>query len=287
VWGAPRFGGVFVSRNVGETWTRLGTGLDGRQVLSLALLGGTILAGTDQGIFARSADATSWTRVGMSLGGREERPRVTELISLESGALVAATADGVLRSPDGGRTWTQPDLGAADEVYDLAVPHGGGDMVAASTKSGFFITHDGGETWTKVGAALDVTPHVLAFSPRNENVLFATTSGGLFRSGDQGASWRRVDGGLPHSDLRGIAVNPDGRTYYVSDFTWGGVFRSRDAGASWERMTTDGLASDHVWTLGVDPEAPERLLAAASAGGLHLLVPGNGSTANAAATARP
>jgi hypothetical protein len=82
-------------------------------------------------------------------------------------------------------------------------------------------------------------------------------------------------------------VNPDGRTLYVSDFTWGGVFRSADAGRSWQRMPTDGLASDHVWALGVDPEAPERLLAAAAAGGLHLLVPSNGTTANAAASSRP
>src|SRR4029079_2997711 len=161
--------------------------------------------------------------LAVALNGREERPRVTELISLQSGSLVAATPGRVLRSPDGGRTWSRPDLGHADEVYDLAVPHRGGDMVTAATKSGFFISHDGGETWTQVGAALDVTPHVLAFSPRNENVLFATTSGGLFRSKDQGASWRRLEGGLPHSDLTGIAVNPDGRTLYVSDFTWGGI----------------------------------------------------------------
>jgi len=67
-------------------------------------------------------------------------------------------------------------------------------------------------------------------------------------------------------------VSPDGRTIYASDFTWGGIFRSVDGGSSWDRMPTDGLASDRVWTLGLDPAAPERLLAAASAGGLHRLV---------------
>jgi hypothetical protein len=38
-------------------------------------------------------------------------------------------------------------------------------------------------------------------------------------------------------------------------------------------MPTDGLASDRVWALDIDLTAPERLLASASAGGLHLLVP--------------
>jgi hypothetical protein len=37
-------------------------------------------------------------------------------------------------------------------------------------------------------------------------------------------------------------------------------------------MPTDGLGSDRVWTLSVDPAAPERLLAAPSAGGLHVLM---------------
>jgi hypothetical protein len=38
-------------------------------------------------------------------------------------------------------------------------------------------------------------------------------------------------------------------------------------------MPTDGLGSDRVWTLALDPAAPGRLLASSSAGGLHLLVP--------------
>ena len=281
VWGAPRFGGVFVSVDVGGSWTRLGTGLDGRQVLSLALLGPTILAGTDEGLFARAPRSTSWTRMPVTLDGKEVRLRITELISLPGGRLVAGTPDGVLRSADAGKTWTRPpDLARQDEVFDLAVPRRDGDLVAASTKSGFFVSHDAGETWSQVGAPLDVTPHVLAFSPRNEMTLFATTSGGLYRSNDQGSSWRRLEGGLPHSDLTGMAIDPDGRTLYVSDFNFGGIFRSHDGGLSWQRMPTDGLGSDRVWALGVDPDAPDRLLAAAAAGGLHALTSGGAANAS-------
>jgi photosystem II stability/assembly factor-like uncharacterized protein len=195
---------------------------------------------------------------------------VTELLAMKSGPLVAATTKGVIRSPDGGKTWTQP-MDGADEVFDLAVSGDNPDLVMAVTQAGCFKSGDGGSSWNQVSPALGPTPHTLAFLPSNDRILFATTTGGLFRSGDQGATWRRVAGGLPRSDLTGIAVNPDGRTLYVSDFTWGGIFRSVDGGSTWSRMPTDGLGSDKVWALGVDPAAPERVLAAPSAGGLHVL----------------
>jgi photosystem II stability/assembly factor-like uncharacterized protein len=285
-WGDSRYGGVFVSQGVRGPWIRLGEGLNGRQVLSLALMRDTILAGTDDGIFARAPEATIWTRLPTLLDGSEVHPRVTELLARPSGRLLAATSNGVIRSPDGGRTWMQPTLGGADEVSGLAVSPDDLDVVVAATRSGFFRSNDGGGTWRLVSSALEgVTPHALAFMPSDDRVLFAATTGGLFRSNDQGATWRGVTGGIPHSDLTGIAVHPNGRTIYASDFTWGGIFRSVNGGLTWERMPTDGLASDRVWTLGFDPEAPEHLLVASSAGGLHMLMPTAAATAATAATA--
>ena len=118
----------------------------------------------------------------------------------------------------------------------------------------------------------------MAFMPFDDRVIYATAYDGLFRSSDQGLTWERVKGGVPRSDLTGIVVSPDGRTLYASDFSFGGIFRSEDAGTSWRRMPTPGLASDRVWTLALDPSAPDRLLAVASAGGLHLLVTTSGVT---------
>ena len=269
VWGATRYGGVFVSSGNEGPWVRLGNGLDGRQVLSLALQGRTILAGTDDGVFARVPGASAWTRMKTLVEGKEAHPRVIELIGMPSGQLVAATSTGILWSPDGGRTWVQAL--ESGEVSDLAVSPHDPDLLVAVSKSGCYRSSNGGERWTQVSAAWTAMPHALAFAPSDDRVLFATTSGGLYRTADQGASWRRVSGGLPHSDLTGIALSPDGRTLYVSDFTWGGIFRSEDGGMTWNRMPTDGLGSDRVWAVGVDPASPDRVLAAPSAGGLHVL----------------
>lgn len=281
-WGAPHYSGVFVSPTVGGPWVRLGEGMDGRQVLSLAVLGPTLLAGTDDGVFARPPDAPAWVRLPTRIDGQEAHPRVTELIARAPGTLLAATATGLIVSEDGGRTWKHAERIDDREVTGLAASPEDPDLVIATTKSGVFRSKDGGATWSRVSDALGAGIHAVAFMPTDDRVLFATTNGGLYRSRDQGATWRRLGGGLPHSDLTGIALDPDGRAIYVSDFTWGGIFQSNDGGSTWKRMPTDGLASDHVWTLSVDPGTPGRLLAGASAGGLHVL--SQGSLASRAAT---
>jgi photosystem II stability/assembly factor-like uncharacterized protein len=274
IWGDRRHGGVFMAATPRGPWTRLGTGLDGREVLSLALLGRYALAGTDDGVFAADPDTATWSRLATVVDGVDVHPRVQDLVALPPRNLLAATSKGLLRSADGGRTWTRPSLGLTDEISSLAVSPSDIDVVVAATRLGFFRSTDGGQSWQQVSAALgEFQTHAVAFMPSDDRVLLATTGGGLFRSEDRGVTWARCTGGIPFSDITGLAIHPDGRTIYASDFTWGGIFRSVDAGKTWERLPTDGLASDRVWTLGLDPAAPERLLVASPTGGLHLMVP--------------
>jgi photosystem II stability/assembly factor-like uncharacterized protein len=273
VWGDRFHGGVFVADGERGAWRRLARGLDGRQVLSLALSGSTIVAGTDDGIYARPpGETTAWTRLPTRVNGQELHPRVMELVALSRRRDLAAPSPGVLSTSDAGRTWTQSILGMDDEVSTLAASRTRTGVVVAATRSGFFRSEDAGKTWIQTGSGWSgATPHAVVFLPSDERVLFTTTSDGLFRSDDEGVTWKRVAGGVPRSDLTGIAVHPDGHTLYVSDFTWGGIFHSTDAGRTWARMPTNGLASDRVWALAIDPESPDRLLAASPAGGLHLL----------------
>jgi len=200
-------------------------------------------------------------------------PRITDLLAVSPRRLLAATPNGVLASADAGANWSQPDFGRGGSVLGLASLPDAPGVVVAATATGVYRSQDGGSSWRLASSGLaNVAPHALAVVPAERGVILATTTGGLFRSADRGATWQRVAGGLPQSDLSGLAVERGGRTIYVSDFVRGGIYRSVDAGATWARMPTGDLPSERVWTLAVDPESPDRLVAS-TASGLYALIP--------------
>jgi photosystem II stability/assembly factor-like uncharacterized protein len=276
IWGDRRHGGVFAAPGPRGPWSRLGEGLEGREVLSLAFYEEGVVAGTDDGIYLWTPVPGAWKRARILAAGLELHPRVNDLVALPGGTYVAASSHGLWRSLDGGLTWKRPAVGLAGQVQvqALAASTRQAGLIVAATPLGFFRSLDGGERWAQVSSALgEGEAHRIAFLPGDESVLFATTPSGLFRSRDQGVTWARVGGGIPQADITGLALHPDGRTLYASDFTWGGVFRSADAGETWVRLPMEGLASDRVWTLAVDPAAAERVLAASPSGGVHMLMP--------------
>src|SRR6185295_2795963 len=108
VWGDRRHGGVFTAPSARGPWSRLGSGLEGREVLSLALVGREVLAGTDDGLFLSNATTGLWSRFATVVDGADVHPRVTDVLAPSPRTLLAAASFGLLRSADGGRTWSRP-----------------------------------------------------------------------------------------------------------------------------------------------------------------------------------
>ncbi len=269
VWGDRLTGGVYVAASSEGPWTRLGPGIEGREVLALALAGDDVLAGTDDGLYLFTSPAGVWRRLPMAPGGFDLHPRVNDVAALQESTFLAATSLGLLRSTDRGVSWTQPDLGPGAALRVAAAPSHPG-LALTATVLGTYRSDDFGLRWTRVSAALPAEPRALAFLPDNPQVAFAATPVGLLRSTDQGATWSRGTGGLPASDITGLALAGDGRTLFASDFTWGGIFASSDRGLTWTRLPREGLLTERVWAVAIDPLS-SALLAASSGGGLHLL----------------
>ena len=270
VLGDRQHGGVLTAASAAGPWEKLSPGLEGREALAIDVLpSGAVLAGADNGLFLTSGPGAPWRRLGTVIGGIEIQPRATDVAALTESVFLAASSKGLLRSANGGRTWQAQSLGLGGAVSAVARATAEPGLALAATAFGVFRTSDFGATWTLVSEPLGrSSAHAIHFLPGNDQVVFATTSQGLYRSADQGRTWMPRGGGLPLLDITGLALHPDGRTAFASDFKEGGVWRSDDAGQTWIRVGTGGLLTERIWALAVDPRGPA-VLAAAATGGLH------------------
>jgi photosystem II stability/assembly factor-like uncharacterized protein len=274
VWGDRQHGGVLTAPTTRGPWFRLGVGLEGREILSLAVAPSLVLAGTDEGLFSLSQAETVWRRMSLFPPGPETDSRIADIAALRGGVLLAATSRGLFRSRDAGRSWQRTLAQIAGSVSALAESPDDPRAILLATRLGLWMSGDLGTTWQPIAGPKSARINTVAILRGEPRVIFAASNDGLYRSADRGRTWTLGGWGLPRSDMTGLAVHPDGRTVYVSDFQWGGVYRSVDRGLTWSRLTDTGLASDRAWTVGLDPTSPGELLAASLAGGLHLFTPG-------------
>lgn len=224
-------GGVFVSRDGGESWERLGRSLLVARInaLAMARLGDTTLyAATDRGVFRLAEGSDLWEDAsgsllaGASIQALGVDPRSSQNLYVTAAANSNPTT--VYRSQDGGQTWS--DIGGVPSLY--------GSLAVAGT-----------------------TPPT----------LYAGADRGVFRY-REGAGWQRFSAGLPEFHLvAGLLVDPDQpNTVYSGVFGLAGdatgVFRSTNAGVSWQRVGGE-LSPDFSFpaTLALLPGSPGTLLA--------------------------
>ena len=138
-------------------------------------------------------------------------PRLTGVVMARSDAqvvVVRSSAGGLLRTTDGGKTWSPANGKLTGE--DLAVrsvaihPQDPLTMLRADGRgagSALWKTTDGGKSWTKLGFDGDfdgggpsaLCGEVLAFDLRSPQTVYAgCESKGLFRSGDGGLTWKLI-----------------------------------------------------------------------------------------------
>ncbi len=221
------YGGVFVSDDGGAQWKQVAAGLDGRDVFSLAQAAdGTVLAGTNSGIFALDAESASWKPrntiantipkpVSKVIHGKqltvEKRVKapVLELgthvyaLDLSGEAWLASTAGGLYTSKDKGDTWQGgPVIGNVDY---LSVAAHGAVMVAARS-SGVVISNDSGQSWWPMGIPTVLTRiHRVAFS--SDGALWLGAREGVYFTRDQGKTWMWIHR-LPLSGVDDLFYEP-------------------------------------------------------------------------------
>ncbi len=165
---------VYRSLNAGSSWQTLNASFSMANDLKY-MNNGTLLAGTENGVFQSSDDGLTWNAsnngiTNMAVSAILEKPG--------SSKIFAAVNFNVLNNDTSG--------------------------------SGVFVSTDGGATWSDVSTGMtDCAITGLAMDTLNGD-LYATYYGGVYRSVNEGQSWTNVSSGIGSDDNTCIVANSAG-----------------------------------------------------------------------------
>jgi len=288
---AGSYGGVFKSIDRGKNWTANSFGNPSFAAPSIVTLAidprnpSNLYAGAEGddcgGVF-RSVDAgMNWTNAGLvnCISAVVVDPQNLSTV------YAATLYRGVLKSLDGGESWTEINSGCAGvTVTALALALQNPQTLYAGVQSPAGLpgvdsrllkTTDGGMTWrsTALTVAQSLVSAVTIDSQNSSNIYAVTTTspnaaGGLWRSMDGGASWLDLSASMP-VPIYAVAVNPKSPTtiYIGTDL---GVMTSADAGETWAPLMSN-IGPAHLLT--VDPKNPNTLYEAGPGGLFEIFSP--------------
>jgi photosystem II stability/assembly factor-like uncharacterized protein len=236
-----RFGGVFVSKDAGQTWNQISAGLDGNDIFALAMSSaGNLLAGTNHGIYRLRAD--TFEDVGKRL--KEKTRKVTHYhkkhrvvttettyipdgriegsvrgVAFAGGQWYAATSSGVYTSDDNGFVWKGGPVEKNDSFTGIAATDG---AVLANGPHELYVSKDQAKTWQPLALPAGWT-RVRYVAIDADGGFWLGGRMGVAYSMNQGQSWQICS--VPINDISGLQYDPGMKriiaTTYDSDMVFG------------------------------------------------------------------
>jgi photosystem II stability/assembly factor-like uncharacterized protein len=238
--------GVFRSTDGGTSWTRSDQGLTASRITSLSVDprdSNTLWTVANHNLFKSVDRGRTWNPLLPDLepsNGYAERVAVSPV---DGETIYVGTANGqILRSRDGGQTWTAGGDPDREPTILKADPRDAATVWAAGLDGRIHKSTDGGDTWLPLpGLAIGDIFFDLAFSPSSPATVYA---GGnldrqhpraqVVRSLDSGTGWTAAQDGLLGSADVSLAVDPlHPETVYTVTDRDGDIYRTVDGGSTW------------------------------------------------------
>ena len=254
------WGGVFSTRDGGQSWQQKSAGLGGRDVFALQQASnGALIAGTNKGMFLLDRNASQWRPINNIVtekvaarvvkGKKGAKAVKTPAVVIRSvldarvsdievtpKSWLAATGAGLFTSSDQGKTWHG---GAVLGKSDFVSVESDGDLVVAATRTTILYSTNSGTTWQQAPLSSYITSiHGVTVTP--EGQILVASREGAFRSADSGATWEHVVNGIPDKNISSIAYDQGRKRLLATSTATGVVFESRDNGRTWHRGPDSG-----------------------------------------------
>lgn len=271
IYVATASGGLWKSSNNGISFAPVFDGVDAMQSIGAVAV-------------APSAPNTVW------LGTGEANTRQS-----------SSWGDGVYKSTDGARTWTNAGLADTRSVARIVIDPrdantvyvaAGGHLWGPNAERGVYRTTDGGATWKKVLFVDENTGATdLVIDPSNPLVLYAATyqrqrrtwgfNGGgpgsaIYKTTDGGSSWTKLTTGLPPGDKGRIALAlaaSDPKVVYATVEAappGSGVYRTLDGGATWTKTSSLNTRPNYFSQVRIDPRDVRNIYTLGSNRGFYI-----------------
>ncbi|MGB7297040.1 MAG: hypothetical protein WBC70_15755 [Candidatus Aminicenantales bacterium] len=254
------------------------------------------------GVWKTENAGTTWTPIfddqpSYSIGCLTLDPKNPEVVWIGTGENVSGRhvgfGDGVYKSLNGGKTWTNMGLPKSEHIARILVDPRDSNTVYVAAEGplwssggdrGLYKSADGGKTWAlSLEISKDTGITSVEFDPSNPDIIYAAAyqrrrsvaafmGGGpesaIYKTEDAGKSWRKLTVGLPKGDMGkiGLAVSPlDPRVVYATIEDGPeekGFYRSTDKGESWEKRNSfisGGTGPHYYQEIFADPNTLDRV----------------------------
>lgn len=233
-------GKILITTDMGTTWSEYQTPA-GRSLRTITTDGTNIYVGGEAGAIYKSSDGGStWEQkfsyFGTALYFQRRVIFVNENLGYICGGS-SSSADSlgyILKTTDGGETWTQLPYNFKTQLYAIAAPSENVIYTSAGSSLVFKST-DGGNTWTKYTVlATSTTWWDIQFYNDN-NGFVVGSSGRIYKTIDGGATWTSVTSPFGTSTIYSLAIL-DSLTLVATGVS-AKAYKSTDGGATWTALS--------------------------------------------------
>lgn len=264
------------------------------------------------GIYISTNLGQSWTHIFnespvIAVGDLAIDPNNPAIIYTGTGEANASSfsfpGNGMYKSIDSGESWIHTGLEEAGYFGRIIVDYNNSERIYAAVtgslfspneQRGVYRSMDAGNSWDRVLFITDTTAAIdLIQHSENPEIFFASMwersrglnyrrsggpSSGIYKSIDGGDSWTELTTGLPQGDDVGrigltlcksqpeiLYALYDSQMDEDDDYSFAGIYKTENGGESWNQTNDDqlyGMNSSFGWYFGqirVDPNNPERV----------------------------